>query len=229
MPKIALPTNTAGDEAEVEVVKSTIETLVNQVEYLLQGRIDKDNLIKDGGNYALVSADTVQDMASTVRPIGGVKMIANKASETDTFENGVFGEMITRMNENPIYQVISGKATKSFLNSDDEAVKENPSGFSIVIIKDSALRAVRGNNFINDNSDSDEWNLNRDAETVAYNLDVRANCNMTAYDRWIVLLSSINETLDSITFNFNVHTNGFDDGNFLVLDFEVFVLCERML
>lgn len=236
MPKIALPQ--VSSVASVDVERETIETLVQQIEFLLAGRIDKDNLVKDGDDYSLISADTVQDMASTVRPIGGVKLIGNKASDENDFKSDIFDVMVDKMTANPQYQVITGRKVEQFINEGTKGQQFFPKAIKVKIDKADNLRVVRGAEWFNshlDGTEGYEYSDTRNShalnqEKPALTVNVFCTSNETGFG-WHWYIDTFVEAFDSVTITFGIvySKSTFGTDNYMAVDFEAVVLCERVL
>ena len=190
MTKIELPSSSG--LANVEVARSTLEILVNRIEYLLEGRADIDNVaIADyGGDYALLSADTVQDMASTVRPFGSKKIIGSDSSVGISGINSSFNTLANLMVQSPNYIVLSKKETKSFVNEDE---KDFPRSFRVTIPKSHDVKAVANTSGFPFPTEYDEYLLT---------VNAWISSNDTGQRLWYWEVTDVTEKTESIIVSF---------------------------
>lgn len=213
MSKISLPV--VASEASVEVTRSQIETLINQIEFLIEGRVDIDNIAQsDTGDYAEISAETVQDIASPVRPMAGRKLVGIESGLSDPEYNFLRATQLMESNKNFI--VLSKKEVKEFINED---TKTFPSNFDVVIEKSPNIVA----------------SLNKtDEQTLLNGYYVTADGWITCNDTdsvWWWEVTDLKELPESITITFTIndhYADTFEDSNYMTISVIPKVLCEVM-
>ena len=220
MPKINLP-NIAG-VASVPVTRASMETQIQQIEYLLEGRLDIDNIDSKDGSHALVSADTVQDIATTVRPIGGVKVFGTVDGETGVTES-TFLTLINKMGTSPNLTVISKEEVVVFLRDDAEHDYRYPKAVSIVIGKSPDLRLYPR---------FPSTNRILTSESDYYNIRINAQVGGEESQGWHSGQVITSESAESVTLTFSVTVDasgGWNDGSEITMTLEAFVVCERLI
>jgi hypothetical protein len=80
MPKIGVRTNTS-DVADVRVTIEDIQQSIADIEYLLNGRIDSDNIWESKGTFVQHSPKDVVDLADSTRPITGHKLFGGDGED----------------------------------------------------------------------------------------------------------------------------------------------------
>jgi len=112
MPKI-------GVESSVAVTQTAIQEQINKIEYLLEGRLDDENIYRDGMRQIRVSSKKVVDLPDSTRPISGNKFFASDVEGT------VFQPLIDLMDSNRSFITLTG--TASILMSKDAPPPEEES------------------------------------------------------------------------------------------------------
>jgi len=212
MPKLSLPESTG--VASVPLTRASIQNLTAQIEYLLEGRLDGYNIAENNGSYALISADTVQDIVSTVRPVGGNKLFGGDSTE------GLFESMIENMKSNHEYVVLSNKKVITFLR--DSTTSTRPTDIVMDIKKSPNLKLA---------------DLLRDANGMALGSDspsfnVRVNYYLGGEDedRWVSERLIVDESPENVSFVIPInYISDWDTGSSLDFTIEIFAVFERIL
>ena len=172
MPKIGLPKDVS-NKADVDVTKDSIESLVQQIDALLEGNIDIDNVAMSDSNYAHVSHKTVQDIAGSTRPIGGDKIFANHL-DLDKFETRIITPYINAMHDSHEFITVSKKKQFSFVNDGDGNVVPIQSLLSIEIDLATNVRPVHTSIFNNVSTNAIDGGSVK-VESEFYNMIVRTD------------------------------------------------------
>lgn len=214
MPKINLPNDTG--VAEIEATKANMELLVTQIEYLLEGRIDIDNMDVMDGDYALVSADTVQDIASNVRPIGGVKVFGAASGELSSTETA-FLSLVTKMQANGNLVVLDGLKVSEFLRDDSNFDLDYPHDIRIEIQKSPDLKLYPKINGLPSASNY-------------YNLRLNAQASGEETNDWHAGECIVSETAETILITVPIILGAdWNNGSQMTISVEAFIICERLL
>lgn len=129
MPKISMPTDAYGN-AKVDAVRSELNAALAQLDYLLGGRIDTNNLLKDdSGNYLEIPTKKVKDYPDISRPVNNcIKFHANQSTEP-SFEDGVFTLIHDEFQNNADFTTMSATASwglsKDVLNTGRVSTENN--------------------------------------------------------------------------------------------------------
>ena len=121
MPKIGMPLN-GSNLPEVNPAIAEIQQCVHDIESLLAGRVDNDNMWADGDKYIQLSGKSVIDMADDTRPIAGMKFFGYTPGQANTVSR-IYDPLITMMEDSKRFEIISGK-TMILLNSDNTFANE---------------------------------------------------------------------------------------------------------
>jgi len=103
MPKVSVITDTAGN---VAVTQSAIQTNFAQVQYVLEGRVDNDNLYDTA-----IATNLIVDAADENNPIVGDKYLGFLSSAPETFKTDIFDATQTLFDANVVPVLLEGKAT----------------------------------------------------------------------------------------------------------------------
>ena len=135
MPKISLPTDITNTEAK-------LETLINEIEYLLEGKLDNDNLFSSGFTTIPIPPKKIIDLADDTRPVEGNKFFGSTPDSNYKFRDDIFDPLITLMNTNKTFIPI--EARESFLINSNPEIPEKKEINAWDKIKSFAPYAVAG-------------------------------------------------------------------------------------
>ena len=138
MPKISMP-QISGSSA-VRATIDEIQAAIVEIEYLLAGRLDVDNLWEDGDSKVAISPKSVVDMADPTRPIDGMKFFGHLSTE-DGVEEKIFTPLIDGMTENKRLFALQAETAYSiseaqYLQNQETAVIKTPPNFKLLRYKD---------------------------------------------------------------------------------------------
>lgn len=229
MSKIALPT-------DFDVTKDSIQDTINQIEALLEGRIDKDNVFFANNLYARVDNKLVQDVASSVRPIRGEKVFGYH-DEGSKFSN-VFNKLSDAVKKRPRFITVSHHKQFSFISSDTqyndilpELRIDIPFATNIRPVLLSRLDAcgfdVSGFNAISYSSSDLVVRTN-----FSYSMDLEIIDSDTIFrDDFRIRFTGYTFQDNTLTllYKLDLKKLGLDTNNFLEIYLEPTVLCEELL
>lgn len=127
MPKISLPDSIVNTEG-------FIETLINEIEYLLEGKLDTDNLFRDGTTVVNIPRKKVIDAADDTRPIVGDKFFGWNPDDSDddgdyTFRDRIFDPLINNMKANKRFIVLEAKEPFILNDTPEDVEKKEINGW----------------------------------------------------------------------------------------------------
>lgn len=99
MPKIEVPST-------INVAIDEIEDVLHDIEYLVDGRLDMDNFLNDGDEYAALSPSAITDYANSRRKVQGDKFFGH-IDENGKIIPQIFNPLIDLMNKNFNFRAIT--------------------------------------------------------------------------------------------------------------------------
>jgi hypothetical protein len=130
MPKIGLPLNVNNDP-EVNPVVDEIQKCITEIENLLHGRIDGDNIWKEGDSFAVHSPKDVVDLADTTRPITGDKLFGGSE-----FEDSVLAPLVGLTRNNKRMRLVFGATSFVYGGEDSGTPAPLATGDSTMVFGD---------------------------------------------------------------------------------------------
>ncbi len=111
MPKISMPVDSYGNP-KVDAVQSELNTALAKLSYLLEGRLDSNNLIKDdSGNYLEIPTKKLRDYPDISRPVNNCIKFHSNQTGLSSFESGVYDLINDEFQNNSDLTTLSATAS----------------------------------------------------------------------------------------------------------------------
>ena len=108
-----------------------IEASLRDAHYLLEGKIDTDNVAHSGGYYLPISLGKIKDLPQGVNYIRGKKVVTNEGSTGEiSFEQSIFTPLIEMYNANKIIAIteqtteITAKPNENEIQSGTDDIRQ---------------------------------------------------------------------------------------------------------
>lgn len=250
MPKISIPID-GSNNPQLRPAIDEIQSMINHIEFVLEGRIDNENIWNEAGKTMAFSASRINDYAINTKPIEAPKFFSNFSSELSPYEK--FQTLLSNVNDE--YRVLQGTGSILF-NKDSlsengltEYVEiEKPANYKLVNLKDFIEKKVLNNEeSVNIDYGNGKTNLLIEDAYTSYLPHTIGSDYVITYDYFLdrfednyeyLKVVRINEfdlsvesvTKDKVTIRANVTTHGnIEKDEFVTFMFNVYVLFKELI
>ncbi len=149
MPKVAIPLD-GSNNPQLRPAIDEIQNIINHIEFVLEGRVDNENIWKEGDKTMAFSASKVNDYAINTKPITAAKFFSNFTNEESPYDK--FQTLLSNVNDE--YRVLQGTGS-IIVNKDNYSENalttyieiEHPANYKLVNLEDYINNQLFENNF----------------------------------------------------------------------------------